>query len=84
MMADRIEMTVAKLPMVPIWAVGRSDYFAALARIQQASDGAFDVHVGTAALAKHPEATAFAMTGFRTFDAANSWCGEVFADLYGA
>ncbi len=83
-MADRTEMTFTKLPVVPVWAVGREDYFAALATIRQASDGAFDVHAEAAALGKYPEAADFAMTGFRTLDAAKNWCDEVFGDLYGA
>jgi len=77
-----IEMTFAKLPIVPVWTVGRSDFFAALASIRQAKDGAFDVHAEKVAVEKFPEAADFAMTGFRTLEAAKGWCEEVFADLY--
>jgi len=77
-----IEMTFAKLPIVPVWTVGRSDFFAALASIRQAKDGAFDVHAEKVAVEKFPEAADFAMTGFRTLEAAKGWCDEVFADLY--
>lgn len=77
-----VEMTFSKVPCVPVWTVGRSDYFAALASIRVARDGYFDVHAEKVGVAKFPDAAEFAMTGFRTLAAAKEWCDAIFADLY--